>query len=159
MRSTPFLLSMKCGNRSMCKLSVLSRHVAVEWSIQLMQFHPIIYQFVSWLGKQCSICNVNCQKHKHFNLSSIILGTRFIVKTDKAPVIVSVSLHHKQCLNLWEIQHGNAEWCRAIIDICFFTVIISSWAPSKCMYYTFLNVRGQCPLWFWWHLCLWTWPA
>jgi hypothetical protein len=100
-----------------------------------------------------------CQKHKHFGLSSIVLGRRSIVKTDKAPVIISVSLHHKEYDNLCEIQHKNAEWCRAIIDMCCFTVLIFSWAPCKCVYYTLLKVRGQCALWFWWLLCLWMWPA
>lgn len=87
------------------------------------------------------------------------MGRRSIVKTDKASVIISVSLQYKQYDNLWEIQHENAEWYRAIIDLCCFTIHISSLALCKCVYYTLLKVRGQCLLRFWWHLCLWMWPT
>ena len=95
----------------------------------------------------------------YFGLSYIGLGRVSVVKTVHSPVIISVSLHHRQCDSLCEIWHGNTKWPRSIIDVCCFTVILSSWAPCKCVYWTLLMVRGQCPLWFWWLFCLWIWPT
>ena len=95
-----------------------------------------------------------CQKHKHFGLSYIRLRWRSTIKTVHAPVIISISLHHKQCDNPYEIQRENAvihTWC--------FNVILSSWAPCKCVYNILLKAKGQCPLQVWWLLCLWTWPT
>jgi hypothetical protein len=77
---------MQSRNQSMCKLSVLSHHAAVEWSVKQVQFCPVICHLV-WQAVSNLYCY--CQKHNHFSLSSIILGRRSIVKTDKAPVIIS----------------------------------------------------------------------
>ena len=57
-----------------------------------------------------------------------------------------------------EIQHENAKWWRAVIDVWCPTVILSPWALCKSLNYTLLKARGQCPLRFSWLLYLWIWP-
>lgn len=77
---------MQSRNQSMCKLSALSHHAALEWNVKQVQYCPVICYLV-W--QALSNLYYYCQKHIHFSLSSIILGRRSIVKTDKAPVIIS----------------------------------------------------------------------
>jgi hypothetical protein len=100
-----------------------------------------------------------CQQHKHFGLSYVRLGRRSLVKSVHVPMIISVSLHHKQYDKLCEIQHESTKWNTAIIDVWCFTVILSSGGPYKCVYYSLLKARGQCSLQFLCLLCLGIWPT
>ena len=72
----------------------LFHHIAVEWNVKLS--HLCCY----------------CQKHKTFWTQLHQVGGEPNVKSVHAPVIISVSTHHKQCDSLCEIQH-EGKWGKA----------------------------------------------
>jgi hypothetical protein len=76
--------------------------------------------------------------------TQIRFGRRSHVKTVLARVIISGSLHHKQCDSPCEIRE-NTKWHRGIVDVWCLSHF-SSWAPYKCVYYMLLKVRRQCSL-------------
>lgn len=75
---------------------------------------PLFVQYpISWSHKQSPICTPTAC------LSNVRLERTSLINTVHAPVIISLSHHHKQCDNLCETQHENESGVQLSLMWCF----------------------------------------
>jgi len=69
------------------------------------------------------------KKHKHFSLSHVREGRRFVVNSVKVAVVVSLTLHHQQCDNFHKIQKENAKCIGTVILYVVLHCLYTLWGP------------------------------
>jgi hypothetical protein len=85
---------------------------------------------------QCSICIVIA---RNTNVSALVTsgggGTGSVVNSVKVVVVVSLSLHYRQCDKFSKIQQERAKWTGTVVLYGALHCLFTPWAPSKGAYY------------------------